>query len=199
MHHMRARAILVRLLRRLLRATQQPEIPKLIPTCDGLVIDHSAASREARHDVVDKGNEQVVGVLVDDEDNALLHVGDNDARALRLQVDDQVRRDLGLAFAQELLHAQIVDAQVCADAGEEAALEGEEGEGRLLDAGLVDEFEVAAFVLEAIHVDVAGGAGAWIYGHVFARADDEEGFVVLAGEGDGREADGGFVLREIDS
>ena len=47
---------------------------------------------------------------------------------------------MGLAFAQELFEAEVVDAEVRANAREEATLEGEEGLRGLFDFGFVDKF-----------------------------------------------------------
>ena len=197
-HHVRARAFLVRLFGCLLRTAEQPEVAKFVAARDRFVVDHGRARREARDDVVDKGDEEVVLVLVHDVHHAFLHVRDDDARALRLQADDHVGHDLCLAFAQELLHAEVVDSEIRADAGEETALEREEGERRLFDLGLVDEFEIFAFVLETVDMDKAGGARTRVYNHVFACADDEEGLVILGREGNCRNANGGFVFVEVD-
>ena len=103
-----------------------------------------------------------------------------------------------MAFAQKLLHAEVVDAEVSADAGEKTALEGEECERRRVDRGGVDELEGLPRSQEAVYVNEATGMGAWANHHVFPGTDDEEGLVILGAEGAGGDRNSRFVVGEVD-
>lgn len=65
-------------------------------------------------------------VLVDDKDHAFLDIANDDTAALRLEAGDDVGDDLGLAFAQKLLQAEIINAKFVADTGKEATLKAQE-------------------------------------------------------------------------
>ena len=118
-----AGAIFVGLLARFLGAAQQPQVTEFVAAGDGLVVDHCGARGPAGDDVVGERDEFVFLVLVHDKDHAFLDVADDDAGALRLETDDEIGYRGGLAFAQQLFEAEIVDAEFRADACEEAALE----------------------------------------------------------------------------
>ena len=139
-YEMRSRSILVCFFACFSGTAKEPEIPEFIAAGDGLVVHHCGACSPAGDDIICEGDEFILLMLVHHEDDAFLHVADDDARALGLEADDEIGDDVGLAFAQELSEAEVVDAEVCADAGKEAALEGEQGLGGLFDFGFVDEF-----------------------------------------------------------
>ena len=116
--------LLVRLLARLLRRAHDPQIPKLISTGHGLVVEHASRGRPARDRVVREGDHAVRGGLVDDVGGCFADVGTDDAVALGLEGGDLVRDDGAAGFAEEGAEAEVVDEEFVADAEGEAAVEG---------------------------------------------------------------------------
>ena len=183
---MSARAVLVGFFRGLLGASQQPNVPKFVSASNGLIINHGTASRPPRNHVIHKGDQAILLEFVDHVNHTLLHIADDDTAALGLQTDDEIRYHLGLAFPEQLLEAEVVDAELIADPGQQTALETEQGLRRLLDLGFVDEFQLLAVFEEAVDVDEAGSKRSRSDHDVFAGTDDEERLIILTGERNGR-------------
>jgi hypothetical protein len=96
-----------------------------------------------------------------------------------------------------LLHAQVVHTEDGANTRQKTALEAKESERRLIDLGLVDEFQLPAILLESIDVDKTTGRRGRADCHVFGSADNEECFVILARKLNCGKADGSLIVFEV--
>ena len=98
------------------RCTYHTNGSELISDGHRAIIQNAEGGDEARANIVREYNDLVVLVLVAQEKDALLRVRHEHARAQRLNVVHKVAQLLILALPQQLLLAEVVEAQVAAHA-----------------------------------------------------------------------------------
>ena len=94
-------------------------------------------------------------------------------RSNSLQLDNQTT-DLVLALAQQLLLAEVVDAQVSPDPDKYPALERHDRRGNVVHLRAVNKLEFLSILCQLVDVDEAGGTGPRVEHQLLDGADEDE-------------------------
>mmetsp|Transcript_14057 Transcript_14057/g.46181 ORF Transcript_14057/g.46181 Transcript_14057/m.46181 type:complete len:390 (-) Transcript_14057:39-1208(-) len=151
-----ARGVVLHLLRDVLRQARDEDVAKLVAARHRVVVEHHPRRQPPWARLVRKDVHHVVLRLVPHKVEPFLDVPDVDALALRLDGANRVGKVFVLALEQQLLFAELVQAERAPNAAEEPSLEPSHRERHVVHGRFVEELHRAAILAdEAVHADEA--------------------------------------------
>eukprot|EP00959_Pyramimonas_sp_CCMP1952_P055950 1168943-Pyramimonas_sp.AAC.1 len=137
------------------RGCTHHEVAELVSRGDGVVVEREGGGDPARRDVVGENVEAVVLRSVLDVVQRVLVVAHIQPVAHRLHARDERGERAQLALAQELLLAEVVEAQCAAHAHHQLVLERADAGDDALGGRLVQQLQAPAIVHRAVQVHEA--------------------------------------------